>query len=242
MNIFKADLVGLSGGGSVRYAKELQLLFPNNAKFYDEIECLVQGLLSEFKHDACDSLILANIGTGASFIKIDCKTGEFNRIGGTNLGGGVIRGLCQWREIEFPSPSPSPSAGSHAKVDTLVSDIYGSDYGSAKLIGDCVAGSLGKLSFESSTADAIDGVLFMLASNMAHLLSLYASIQGVKEIVLSGSLSTIKGFQCAFEESMKYYDVNASLSFKFHQKSAHLGCLGIIHQLSQENPKKRGVK
>jgi pantothenate kinase len=228
LNLF-SDSTGISGGGSVRYAEELALLFPK-AKFYDEIECLVQGLLGEAS--CTGSLILANIGTGVSFIKIDGQSGAFSRIGGTNLGGSVIRGLSNWHSLDFPV---SKEDGMHQRVDTLVSDIYGSEYGPAKLGGDCVAGSLGKLSSQSSDSDAIDGFLFMIASNLAHLLSLYAQIYGVKEIILSGSLAGVPAFQAAFKASMKYYNAKGEFFFRFHSNPAFLGCLGILQKLDNKD-------
>ena len=227
LNLLSPESVGITGGGSVRFERELKHLFPQ-AHFFDEIECLVKGLLTSSHHS--DTVLLANIGTGASFIKIDSQSGSFARIGGTNLGGSVLAGLCNWKSLPFPSERE----GSHARVDTLVSDIYGSDYGSANLTGDCVAGSLGKLHANSNDSDAISGIVFMIASNTAHLLRLNARIHNIKEIILSGSLAGLAAFQSAFNESMSFYNSDNSLSFHFHSQPAYLGCLGIVEQLARK--------
>lgn len=231
LDVLSVPHVGITGGGRFLYKNELLDLFPH-AKLYDEMTCISHGFLANAPTDITthdNSVIIANVGTGASFIKVNKNDKSFERIGGTNLGASVIKGLGNWKGIDF---NADYELGQHSHVDTLVSDIYGCDYDRGGLLGKLVAGSLGKLSSRSTNADAFAGFLFMIASNLAHLLLLYSTIHCVREVVLSGGLSSIPAFKEAFFEAMQYYNAKGQLSLYFHPQAAYIGCLGVIYELN----------
>ena len=70
--------------------------------------------------------LLVNIGSGVSFVKVDGE-GSFERVSGTNLGGGTFWGLCRLltRTRSFDEMLQLSSRGDSSKVDMLVGDIYG---------------------------------------------------------------------------------------------------------------------
>lgn len=223
--------IGFTGGGAVKYRRELQELFPQ-ARFFDEIESIARGgIYSGMKGDE-EEYILAHIGTGISFIQIDPNQSKYQRIGGTNVGGSVLTGICQRNGISIEEGlKAAAERGNHQRVDTLVKDIYGQDYGAIGLVGDLVAGSLGKLSGDSSVADMVSGILFLIASNLCHLLVLYAAKYSSTNIKFSGSLSDNYPFQQSIKECMQFYDQSQKLSISFHPQPGYIACQGVIHQL-----------
>lgn len=91
--------------------------------------------------------LLVNIGSGVSFVKVDGE-GSFERVSGTNLGGGTFWGLCRLltRVRSFDEMLELSSQGDSSKVDMLVGDIYGGkDYESIGLTADTIASSFGKV-------------------------------------------------------------------------------------------------
>jgi bifunctional damage-control phosphatase, subfamily II, fusion protein len=82
-----------------------------------------------------------------SFVKVDGE-GVFERISGTNLGGGTFWGLCRLltRVRSFDKMLQLSSQGDSRKVDMLVGDIYGGkDYQAIGLSADTIASSFGKV-------------------------------------------------------------------------------------------------
>jgi pantothenate kinase len=91
--------------------------------------------------------LLVNIGSGVSMIKVD-GPGRFERVSGTNLGGGTFWGLCRLltRVRSFDEMLALSSTGNSANVDMLVGDIYGGrDYENIGLSADTIASSFGKV-------------------------------------------------------------------------------------------------
>lgn len=74
-------------------------------------------------------------------------SGEYERVSGTNIGGGTFWGLCRLLTgvTNFDEMLELSSRGDSANVDMLVGDIYGRDYGSVGLSADTIASSFGKV-------------------------------------------------------------------------------------------------
>lgn len=91
--------------------------------------------------------LLVNIGSGVSMIKVD-GDGAYERVSGTNLGGGTFWGLCRLltRVRSFDEMLRLSSRGDSSKVDMLVGDIYGGkDYEALGLSAETIASSFGRV-------------------------------------------------------------------------------------------------
>ena len=66
---------------------------------------------------------------------------QFQRIGGTSVGGGTFTGLCSLLAgvDSFEEAIILAEGGDSSRVDKLVRDIYGGDYEKFNLRGDVVA-------------------------------------------------------------------------------------------------------
>lgn len=90
--------------------------------------------------------LLVNIGSGVSFLKVSGPR-EYQRVGGTSLGGGTLWGLLSLLTgaRTFDEMLELASQGDNSKVDMLVGDIYGTDYGKIGLKSTTIASSFGKV-------------------------------------------------------------------------------------------------
>lgn len=90
--------------------------------------------------------LLVNIGSGVSMIRVSSPR-EYERIGGTSLGGGTLWGLLSLLTgaRTFDEMLAMADRGDNTTVDMLVGDIYGTDYGKIGLKSSTIASSFGKV-------------------------------------------------------------------------------------------------
>lgn len=90
--------------------------------------------------------LLVNIGSGVSMIKVSGPR-QYERIGGTSLGGGTLWGLLSLLTgaRNFDEMLAMAERGDNSTVDMLVGDIYGTDYGKIGLKSSTIASSFGKV-------------------------------------------------------------------------------------------------
>jgi type II pantothenate kinase len=90
--------------------------------------------------------LLVNIGSGVSMIKVSGPR-TYRRVGGTSLGGGTLWGLLSLLTgaRTFDEMLGMAEQGDNTKVDMLVGDIYGTDYGKIGLKSTTIASSFGKV-------------------------------------------------------------------------------------------------
>lgn len=90
--------------------------------------------------------MLVNIGSGVSMLKVSGPH-KYERVGGTSLGGGTLWGLLSLLTgaRSFDEMLDLASHGDNARVDMLVGDIYGTDYGKIGLKATAIASSFGKV-------------------------------------------------------------------------------------------------
>lgn len=104
--------------------------------------------------------LLVNIGSGVSMIKVSGPR-QYERIGGTSLGGGTLWGLLSLLTgaRTFDDMLGMAERGDNATVDMLVGDIYGTDYGKIGLKSTTIASSFGKVfkMKRQAESDAEDG-------------------------------------------------------------------------------------
>lgn len=90
--------------------------------------------------------LLVNIGSGVSMVKVHGPR-QFQRVGGTSLGGGTFWGLMALLTgaRTFDDMLSMADRGDNSGVDMLVGDIYGTDYGKIGLKSTTIASTFGKV-------------------------------------------------------------------------------------------------
>ncbi|RQM06776.1 hypothetical protein DH86_00002751 [Scytalidium sp. 3C] len=179
-----------TGGGAYKFYDKIKEELEVDVLREDEMECLIIGLdffITEiprevFTYSETDPMhfaeprsdiypyLLVNIGSGVSMIKVSGPR-DYVRVGGTSLGGGTLWGLLSLLTgaKSFDEMLDSAEEGDNAKVDMLVGDIYGTDYGKIGLKSTTIASSFGKVfklkkQAESQAETATNGLTNGLAN------------------------------------------------------------------------------
>jgi len=158
-----------TGGGAFKYYDRITQVLGVEVRREDEMECLIEGLdffINEIPNEVFTyseeepmtfmphpphppniyPYLLVNIGSGVSMIKVSGPR-QFERIGGTSLGGGTLWGLLSLLTgaRSFEDMLRLAANGDNSTVDLLVGDIYGQAYNKIGLKSTHIASSFGKV-------------------------------------------------------------------------------------------------
>ncbi|KAM0719435.1 hypothetical protein Q7P37_005340 [Cladosporium fusiforme] len=174
-----------TGGGAFKFYDRIKERLGVDVLQEDEMECLIKGLdffITEIPQEVFTyhdndienpmhyqearsdiyPYLLVNIGSGVSMIKVSGPS-QYQRIGGTSLGGGTLWGLLSLLTgaRTFDDMLAMADSGDNSSVDLLVGDIYGEGMGYEKigLSERTIASSFGKVLKRKREAerDAEDG-------------------------------------------------------------------------------------
>lgn len=251
--------VKATGGGAFKYAdlfmKRLGIILERE----DEMACMVAGcnfLLQAVRNEAFEygdgeltfkeidpsamyPYLLVNIGSGVSMVRVDNET-SFNRVSGTNVGGGTFWGLARLLTgcSSFDEILQLSSHGDNSKVDMLVGDIYGGrDYTSIGLSADTIASSFGKVLHSDKRLDDYDkadiamSLCRMISYNIGQLAYLNAKRYGLQRIFFGGFF--IRGHPYTMEiisYAIKFWS-QGEMGAMFLRHEGFLGAMGAFMQV-----------
>ncbi|KAF4366130.1 hypothetical protein F8388_014848 [Cannabis sativa] len=270
--------VKATGGGAYKYADLIKEKLGVCLDKEDEMDCLVAGanfLLKAVHEEAFtytngrkefvqidqDDLypyLLVNIGSGVSMIKVD-GDGKFERVSGTNVGGGTFWGLgrlltkCE----SFDELLELSHQGNNRVIDMLVGDIYGGlEYNKIGLSSTAIASSFGKAISDNKELadykpeDVARSLLRMISNNVGQISYLNALRFGLKRIFFGGFF--IRGHAYTMDTISVGVDFWSKGEAKalFLRHEGFLGALGafasyenqpgsddpIVRQLVQQSP------
>ncbi|MED6185102.1 Pantothenate kinase 2, mitochondrial [Stylosanthes scabra] len=207
-------IIKATGGGAYKYADLFKERLGVSLDKEDEMNCLVAGanfLLKAIRHEAFTHMegqkefvqidpndlfpyLLVNIGSGVSMIKVD-GDGKFERVSGTNVGGGTYWGLGRLltKCKSFDELLELSQKGDNRTIDMLVGDIYGGlDYSKIGLSASTIASSFGKTISEKKELedyrpeDISLSLLRMISYNIGQISYLNALRFGLKRIFFGG--------------------------------------------------------
>ncbi|CAE7453175.1 Pank1 [Symbiodinium natans] len=187
-------------------------------------------------------LILVNMGSGVSILKVDsARSNDYTRVGGTACGGATFLGLARalTSARTFEEALLLAEHGDASKADKLVRDIYGDD-GSASLglAGGLTASNFGKLSessglCECSEYDLARSLLQMVTQQSVLLATAYAKHADCLDRVFF-----VGGF---IDEPNRLARAAIAQNFRslggcayFLRHSDFLGALGSLHHAFQD--------
>lgn len=227
-----------TGGGAHKFYQLMTKTFkkhklPMKIIAKDEMECLIRGLdflitkipneIFCFDLKANDTFsvasteneaeiypyLLVNIGSGVSMIKVTgAGPQDFERIGGSSLGGGTLWGLLSLLTDaqDYNEMLEMAQRGDNENIDLLVGDIYGSNYNKIGLKSSHIASSFAKvfkkLRFLDLSAapltpaqklaqfkpeDIARSLLYLISNNIGQIAYLQAVRFGLKRIYFGGS-------------------------------------------------------
>ncbi|RWR81972.1 pantothenate kinase 2 isoform X1 [Cinnamomum micranthum f. kanehirae] len=208
------SIIKATGGGAYKFADLFKERLGVSIDKEDEMDCLVAGanfLLKAIRHEAFTHMegqkefvqidhndlfpyLLVNIGSGVSMIKVD-GDGSFQRVSGTNVGGGTYWGLGRLltKCKSFDELLELSQRGDNRVIDMLVGDIYGGmDYSKIGLSASTIASSFGKTISENKEPsdyrpeDISLSLLRMISYNIGQISYLNALRYGIKRIFFGG--------------------------------------------------------
>ncbi|GLT83793.1 hypothetical protein SLE2022_020640 [Rubroshorea leprosula] len=207
-------VIKATGGGAFKFADLFKQRLGVSLDKEDEMDCLVAGanfLLKAIRHEAFTHMegqkefvqidhndlfpyLLVNIGSGVSMIKVD-GDGKFQRVSGTNVGGGTYWGLGRLltKCKSFDELLELSQKGDNSTIDMLVGDIYGGmDYSKIGLSASTIASSFGKAISDNKELkdyrpeDISLSLLRMISYNIGQISYLNALRFGLKRIFFGG--------------------------------------------------------
>ncbi|PHH86207.1 hypothetical protein CDD83_10577 [Cordyceps sp. RAO-2017] len=273
-----------TGGGAYKFYDKIRDALGLDVLREDEMECLIIGLdffITEiprevFTYSETDPMhfvsprekiypyLLVNIGSGVSFLKVTGPR-SYQRVGGTSLGGGTLWGLLSLLTgaRTFGEMLDLAGHGDNAKVDMLVGDIYGTDYGKIGLKSTAIASSFGKVFRMKNAAEAAaeaaangtgssppepafsDGdisrsLLYAISNNIGQIAYLQSQIHNLSDIYFGGSF--IRGHRQTMNTlsyAIKFWSKGEKQAY-FLRHEGYLGAVGAFLKRQPKNWGRRG--
>jgi pantothenate kinase len=193
--------------------------------------------------------LLCNIGSGTSILKVTGKGGEYERIGGSTIGGGTYLGLCKLLTnlTTFEEIADLEKDGRVASVDLLVRDIYGEAKSEALgLSPDIIASSFGKIGVtpsigivrNHSNEDICRSLLVMICNTLGQIAVLTARLEGIRAVYFSGGFLREKGYVWEKLQHAVNYWSHGNLEARFIVHDSYLGGIGaLLDEDGQDAPR-----
>ncbi|KAG0493471.1 hypothetical protein HPP92_004465 [Vanilla planifolia] len=270
-------IIKATGGGAYKYADVFRERLGISLDKEDEMDCLVAGanfLLKAIRHEAFTHMegrkefmqidqhdlfpyLLVNVGSGVSIIKVD-GDGKFQRVSGTNVGGGTYWGLGRLltKCKSFDELLELSQKGDNSNIDMLVGDIYGGmDYSKIGLSASTIASSFGKTISKSKELseyrpeDISLSLLRMISYNIGQISYLNALQYGLKRIFLEDFFIRGHAYRWTLYLFLVHFWSKGQAQAMFLRHEGFLGALGafmsyekhgfddlMVHQLVERFP------
>lgn len=151
--------------------------------------------------------VVVSMGTGTATVMADGNKRVY--LGGTGVGGGTLMGLSGkilgMRNIDHISELAMD--GDLANVDLRIGDISEKDI-SSTLRATTTAANFGKLSDTATKADIALGIINLVFETVGMVAIFAARSQGVKDIVLTGTLALLPQAKTVFDTLTELFGVN----------------------------------
>ena len=150
--------------------------------------------------------LVVSMGTGTAMVYAE-KGKPMEYLGGTGVGGGSLIGLSKMilnmENIEHIQDLASE--GDLGNIDLRICDIASKNAG---MPPELTAANFGKISDIASKNDVAKGILNMVFETIAMISRFAAQSRGVRDIVLTGNLATVKYAHELFPRLSKMFDIN----------------------------------
>ncbi|XP_069774676.1 4'-phosphopantetheine phosphatase isoform X2 [Narcine bancroftii] len=259
----ETKVIKATGGGAHKFKNLIEKKLGLKVDKEDEMTCLIKGcnfVLRHIPHEAFVYVkhadpefrfqtthpdifpyLLVNIGSGVSIVWVESED-QFERIGGSSIGGGTFWGLgaLLTKTKRFDELLQLASRGQHTNVDMLVRDIYGGAYESFGLTGDLIASSFGKSATtdkEFTKEDMAKSLLHMISNDIGQLACLYAKLHNLSRVYFGGFF--IRGHPVTMHTitySINYF-TKGEVQALFLRHEGYLGAIGaFLKGAEEDNP------
>lgn len=183
--------------------------------------------------------LVVNIGSGVSILAVYSST-SYSRISGSSIGGGTFLGLCclLTQCKTFDEAICLAKAGSSAKIDKLVKDIYGGDYPKFNLSGDTVASSFGHMNMASKREgvkreDLARALLEMVTINIGSIARMCAANENIDRVVFVGNFLRVNQLSMKLLSYAVNYWSKGAMKALFLEHEGYFGAVGCFVESTQ---------
>ena len=172
-------------------------------KTVDEFQAIgLGGLHLSGKKEA----LIVSMGTGTAYVRADGN--NITHIGGSGVGGGTLVGLCGKlvNAHQFSTVIEKANGGDLSTIDLVISDI--SKNVITTLPPNTTASNFGKMSDTATDADITLGVINMVFQTIGMLAVFAFKHDSIKDIILTGMLSTLPQAEPVFDGLNQLYGYN----------------------------------
>ncbi|MBE6544215.1 MAG: type II pantothenate kinase [Ruminococcaceae bacterium] len=152
--------------------------------------------------------VVASMGTGTALVYAE-KSGKSEYLGGTGVGGGTLAGLSKiiLGMDDIDHITKLASDGNLKNIDLQIVDMS-SKTASFDLPGDMTAANFGKVSDMASRPDIALGIINMIFETVGMMAIFAARRHGIKDIVLTGHLTTVPQAAPTFKVLSDMFGIN----------------------------------
>lgn len=234
------------GAGSCKYADFFESL-PLRPKKGDEMQSNAFALQTILRDPSKirvfggsgiigDSYVVASMGTGVSFTVVRPDQ-PMSHVGGSAIGGGTLLALSKLilGINDFNELCQLAARGDSKKVDLLISDVFGSDYGD-KLKADIIASSMAKAAYmeeRPADEDIAASLLSTISLSIGAHVSAICGAQNVQTVVFAGGFLDYDGIISYYlmrAVNLFHPEITLVIPKNFH----YVGALGAALQLANQ--------
>ncbi|MBQ3100515.1 MAG: type II pantothenate kinase [Clostridia bacterium] len=179
-----------------------------------------------------DEAIVVSMGTGTAFIHAK-RGGEIRHLGGTGVGGGTLMGLAKkMLEMEdIDNIVALAEMGDLDRVDLRIHDITKGDV-MPGMPADLTAANFGKLSDLARKEDLALGIINMIFETAGMMALFAARSNGLRDIVVTGNMTSISVAKRVFDMLSKVYGVNYIIPENSQFATAVGAALGALDKIN----------
>lgn len=261
-----ASTICATGGGAFKFEKDFKSEVNLTLHKFDELHSLINGIhfIEANNPSECYYLtdplstgsrtkvpydfsspypyLVVNIGSGVSMISVQAPN-QFKRVTGTSIGGGTFHGLCCLLTgcETFEEAIELASQGDSHKVDKLVRDIYGGDYGKFGLSGDIIASSFAHMTNKESRAkatpaDLARATLVTVTNNIGSIARMVALNEKLERIVFVGNFLRVNEISMNLLAYAMDFWSNGQLKALFLEHEGYFGAVGCLLEYMRTGP------
>lgn len=261
-----ASTVCATGGGAFKFEKDFKSQVNLSLHKFDELHSLINGIhfIEANNPSECYYLLepvntekrkkvpydfsspypylVVNIGSGVSMISVQAPN-QFKRVTGTSIGGGTFHGLCCLLTgcDTFEEAIELASRGDSQKVDKLVRDIYGGDYGKFGLSGDIIASSFAHMTnkecrAKATPADLARATLVTVTNNIGSIARMVALNEKLERIVFVGNFLRDNEISMNLLAYAMDFWSKGQLKALFLEHEGYFGAVGCLLEYMRTGP------
>lgn len=219
LDLSEIEAIGVTGG---RHCDLPNLIDDIPITHFNELDAIGRGAQSLSKNKI-ENFLVVSAGSGTACVLK--KENQFVHAGGTGLGGGTIRGLCNLliKENDPEKINKLSLEGDFTKVDLILKDVVSGPIGN--LPEETSAVNFGKMSTSDlNDGDLAAGVINMVAQTILKTAATAAIVSGISNVLIIGRTPKYQLLTRLLKEGFDHLNLKS----EFIENGEYAICLGTL--------------